>query len=87
VRGPLCDGAGQCGRGQAQEPGRCHDGIGCGRPATVSSELRVVPRTERPGRTNIRDGVAPDFNMVPFKDKLKDDEIWSVVNYIRSIKK
>jgi mono/diheme cytochrome c family protein len=36
---------------------------------------------------NIRNGVAPDFNMVPFKDKLKDDEIWSVVNYIRSIAK
>jgi cytochrome c oxidase cbb3-type subunit 3 len=37
--------------------------------------------------TNIKNGVAPDFNMVPFKDKLKDDEIWNVVNYIRSIKK
>jgi mono/diheme cytochrome c family protein len=37
--------------------------------------------------TNIRSGVAPDFNMVPFKDKLKDDEIWHVVNYIRSIVK
>src|SRR5712691_11659733 len=34
--------------------------------------------------TNIKNGVAPEFNMVPFKDKLKDDEIWSVVNYIRS---
>jgi len=34
---------------------------------------------------NIKNGIAPDFNMVPFKDKLKDDEIWSVVNYIRSI--
>ena len=37
--------------------------------------------------TNIKNGVAPDFNMVPFKDKLKDDDIWSIVNYIRSIKK
>jgi len=24
---------------------------------------------------NIKNGVGPDFNMVPFKDKLKDDEI------------
>src|SRR5881398_1652421 len=32
---------------------------------------------------NIRNGIAPDFNMVPFKDKLKDDEIWSVVNYLK----
>jgi len=37
--------------------------------------------------TNIKNGVGPDFNMVPFKDKLKDDEIWTVVNYIRSIRK
>ena len=36
---------------------------------------------------NIKNGVAPDFNMVPFKDQLKDDEIWSVVNYLRSIAK
>jgi mono/diheme cytochrome c family protein len=34
---------------------------------------------------NIKNGVAPDFNMVPFKDKLKDDEIWNLVNYLRSI--
>jgi mono/diheme cytochrome c family protein len=34
---------------------------------------------------NIRNGVAPDFNMVPFKDKLKDDDIWNIVNYVRSI--
>lgn len=36
---------------------------------------------------NIKNGIGPDFNMVPFKDKLKDDEIWNVVNYIRSIAK
>jgi copper transport protein len=36
---------------------------------------------------NIKNGVAPDFNMVPWKDKLKDDEIWHVVNYLRSIAK
>lgn len=36
---------------------------------------------------NIKNGVAPDFNMVPFKDKLKDDDIWNIVNYVRSIAK
>ena len=36
---------------------------------------------------NIKNGVAPDFNMVPWKDKLKDDDIWNVVNYLRSIAK
>jgi len=33
----------------------------------------------------IKNGVPPDFNMVPFKDTLKDEEIWNVVNYLRSI--
>lgn len=37
--------------------------------------------------TNIKNGVAPDFNMVPFKDKLKDDEIWNIVIFVRSLKK
>jgi len=37
--------------------------------------------------TNIKNGVPPDFNMVPFKDKLKDDEIWSIVTFVRSLKK
>ena len=36
---------------------------------------------------NIKNGVAPDFNMVPLKDKLTDNEIWNVVNYLRSIAK
>jgi mono/diheme cytochrome c family protein len=36
---------------------------------------------------NIKNGVPPDFNMVPFKDQLKDEEIWNLVNYLRSIAK
>ena len=36
---------------------------------------------------SIKNGVGPDFNMVPFKDTLKDEEIWNVVNYLRSIAK
>jgi mono/diheme cytochrome c family protein len=36
---------------------------------------------------NIKNGVPPDFNMTPWKDQMKDDEIWNVVNYLRSIAK
>ena len=36
---------------------------------------------------NIKNGVAPDFNMIPWKDKLKDPDVWNVVNYLRSIAK
>jgi mono/diheme cytochrome c family protein len=35
--------------------------------------------------TNIKNGIPPEFNMTPFKDRLKDDEIWHVVNYVRSL--
>jgi hypothetical protein len=28
-----------------------------------------------------------DFNMVPFKDKLKDDEIRTIVAFIRSLER
>jgi mono/diheme cytochrome c family protein len=36
---------------------------------------------------NIKNGVAPDFNMIPWKDQLKDPDIWNVVNYLKSIAK
>jgi len=36
---------------------------------------------------SIKSGIAPEFNMTPFKDRLKDDDIWNVVNYVRSIAK
>ena len=35
----------------------------------------------------IKNGVAPDFNMGAFGDQLKDEDIWKVVNYIRSLAK
>jgi mono/diheme cytochrome c family protein len=35
----------------------------------------------------IKNGVPPDLNMEPWGDRIKDDDIWSVVNYIRSIAK
>ena len=37
--------------------------------------------------TSIKNGIPPDFNMTPFKDRLKDDDIWNVVVYLRSIAK
>jgi cbb3-type cytochrome c oxidase subunit III len=35
----------------------------------------------------IKNGIPPELNMIPFGDQLKDQEIWSVVNYIRSLAK
>jgi mono/diheme cytochrome c family protein len=33
----------------------------------------------------IRDGVGPDFHMPKFQGQLSDEELWHLVNYIRSI--
>jgi cbb3-type cytochrome c oxidase subunit III len=37
--------------------------------------------------SSIKNGVAPDFNMGAFGDQLKDEDIWNVMNYIRSLAK
>lgn len=37
--------------------------------------------------TVIKEGVAPDYYMEPWGDRIKDDDIWNVVNYIRSLAK
>jgi len=54
-------------------------------PSLVDDQVKL--KTDGQVFNNIKNGVAPDFNMVPFKDTLKDDEIWNVVNYLRSIAK
>ena len=35
--------------------------------------------------TNIREGIGPKFDMKSWKSLMTDAEIWSVVNYLRSI--
>lgn len=34
---------------------------------------------------SIRNGIAPKMDMKAFKSRLTDNEIWSVVNYVRSL--
>jgi cytochrome c oxidase cbb3-type subunit III len=71
----------------------CHAASGEGGPGNdlIPAAPSLVDNQWDHGSTDgeifdsIKNGVAPDFNMVPFKDTLKDDEIWNVVNYLRSI--
>jgi len=37
--------------------------------------------------STIKNGVPPDFNMGAFGDQLKDEDVWNVVNYVRSLAK
>lgn len=36
---------------------------------------------------NIKEGIGPKFDMKAMKTKMKDDDIWNVVNYLRSLAK
>jgi mono/diheme cytochrome c family protein len=35
----------------------------------------------------IKNGVPPELNMEPWGDRIKDPDIWNVVNYVRSLAK
>ena len=35
----------------------------------------------------IKNGVPPDLNMEPWGDRIKDPDIWNVVNFVRSLAK
>ena len=35
--------------------------------------------------TNIKEGIGPKFDMKPMKAKMKDEDIWNVINYLRSL--
>jgi mono/diheme cytochrome c family protein len=72
----------------------CHAANGEGGPgndlipaAPTLVDDQVKSKADAAIFASIKNGVAPDFNMVPFKDTLKDEEIWNVVNYLRSIAK
>jgi len=73
----------------------CHGTSGAGGPGNdlIPAAPSLVGDQWEHGSTDgeifesIKNGVPPDFNMVPWKDRLKDEEIWNVVNYVRSLKK
>ena len=35
----------------------------------------------------IKEGVPPELNMEPWGDRIKDPDIWNIINYIRSLAK
>jgi mono/diheme cytochrome c family protein len=73
----------------------CHGGMGKGDGAAGGS-LPVKPSdltdakwdhgsTDGEIFTSIRDGIGPKFVMKGSKDKVSDQDIWNIVNYLRSI--
>lgn len=37
--------------------------------------------------TTIREGVGPEYIMGPYKDRLKETDIWNIINFLRSQRK
>jgi mono/diheme cytochrome c family protein len=73
----------------------CHGAAGKG-DGTVAAQMPTKPSnladekwengsTDGEIFLSIRDGVAPKMAMKPFKGKITDQDIWNIVNYIRSI--
>ena len=54
-------------------------------PATLNDDEWDHGGTDGEVFTVIREGVAPDYVMGPWKDRLPEQEIWNIVNYIRSV--
>ena len=73
----------------------CHGAAGKGDGA-VAKNLPVKPSdltdakwdhgsTDGEIFVNIRDGIGPQMKMKAFKGKVTDQDIWNIVNYLRSI--
>jgi mono/diheme cytochrome c family protein len=73
---------------------RCHgaEGKGDGRqapegshPANLTDDQWDHGSTDGEIFTTIHDGVGPKYDMDSYEGKITDTDIWSVVNYVRSI--
>jgi mono/diheme cytochrome c family protein len=73
----------------------CHGSNGEGGPGNdlIPAAPDLTDKEWKHGSTDgeifsaIKNGVPPELNMVPFGDQISDTEIWTIVNYIRSIAK
>ena len=56
-----------------------------GRPSNLADQEWQHGQSDGEVFLVIRDGVGPDFHMPKFQGKLSDEEIWQLVNYIRTL--
>ena len=54
-------------------------------PSDLTDATWVHGSTDGEIFTVIADGVGPEFVMTPFKGKMPDQNLWHVVNYLRSL--
>jgi mono/diheme cytochrome c family protein len=71
----FCHGEKGMGDGSLAPPGTANLSDGEWKHGSTDGEIFTV----------IRKGVPPDFTMPPVEAKLSDKEVWSLVNYVRSL--
>jgi mono/diheme cytochrome c family protein len=55
------------------------------RPSDLTDDVWEHGSTDGQIFVVIRDGIGPDFNMAGWKGRLSDEDIWNVVNYVKSL--
>ena len=55
------------------------------RPSDLTDDIWQHGSTDGEMFVAIRDGIGPDYAMSPWKGRLSDEEIWNVVNYVKSL--
>ena len=55
------------------------------RPSDLTDDIWQHGSTDGEIFVVIRDGIGPDFHMDAFKNKISDEEVWNLVNYVKSL--
>ena len=78
----VCHGATGRGDGKAAAAMAAYNGV---RAADLTDEVWQHGSSDGEIYVSIRDGIGPEFVMDSWKDKLRDEEIWNLVNYIKTL--
>jgi len=54
-------------------------------PPNLTDDVWLYGSSDGEIFSNIRNGVGPKFDMKAWKSKMTDAEVWSIVNYLRSL--
>ncbi|MGH3626547.1 MAG: c-type cytochrome [Sciscionella sp.] len=71
--------------GQQAQGGAAYEGMPVAPPGLTAPNLRLAAN-DREMFNVIKQGIPPDYYMMPFKGMLTDAQIWNVVHYIDSLR-
>lgn len=71
--------------GEQAQGGAAYEGMPVAPPNLTAPNLRIAAN-DREMFNAIKQGIAPDYYMMPFNGMLTDAQIWNVVHYIDSLR-